>query len=399
LKIAIIHTDFGLYWCARLKALTEVLAKSGFEIFIIEISGISSHLSWELENRCFNSDWICLFPGRSMQEISSREAKSSVMNKLDVIKPDILISGPIAFPSGAAAVDWSVKNSKRLIVFDDARIEDVPRPVWINYIKRLVYSPVNAIFCPSKNCIKTFNFFGFQREEIFYGVNAVDNDFWNKDCHKKTNNKEATNYFLAVGRLIPKKNFIFLLKVYKKYIQQARDNYYNLIIIGEGSEEKSLKSYIVENGLNKYVSIQKFVSPEKLKERYKNASLLILPSKYGETWGLVVNEAMASGLPVLVSRQAGCASSLVLEGVNGFAFSPENEDQLADLLIYISTLSYAERKLMGEASREIINEYGINNFCEGLSRAIAYAKTKDIKKPGLLARIIISLWNGRYRPV
>ena len=74
-----------------------------------------------------------------------------------------------------------------------------------------------------------------------------------------------------------------------------------------------------------------FMSQEELKPFYHNASWFILPSRFGETWGLVVNEAMASGLPVLVSEQSGCASTLVKKGINGYTFSPNDENGLSDL--------------------------------------------------------------------
>jgi glycosyltransferase involved in cell wall biosynthesis len=64
---------------------------------------------------------------------------------------------------------------------------------------------------------------------------------------------------------------------------------------------------------------------------YGLASCFILPSLQ-EQWGLVVNEAMAAGLPVLVSQTSGCAPDLVQEGVNGFTFDPTNPMQLAELM-------------------------------------------------------------------
>ena len=99
-----------------------------------------------------------------------------------------------------------------------------------------------------------------------------------------------------------------------------------------------------------------FLSQARLKTIYRNATFFILPSKYGETWGLVVNEAMASRLPVLVSNQAGCASTLVKKGVNGFTFSPDNINELSELLYRMDKLTDQIRNEMGQKSREIISE-------------------------------------------
>jgi glycosyltransferase involved in cell wall biosynthesis len=97
-----------------------------------------------------------------------------------------------------------------------------------------------------------------------------------------------------------------------------------------------------------------------------------LPAYYGlagafvhgshtEQWGLVVNEAMAVGLPVLVSRRCGCAYDLVQEGVNGFPFDPHDVDQLAHLLLRVAGDS-AEATRLGAASRQIIRNWGLDRF-------------------------------------
>lgn len=141
-----------------------------------------------------------------------------------------------------------------------------------------------------------------------------------------------------------------------------------------------------------------FLSQARLKTIYRNATFFILPSKYGETWGLVVNEAMASRLPVLVSNQAGCASTLVKPGVNGFTFSSHDEEELANLLIKATSIEEKEREVMGSKSLEIISEWGLERFCAGVSEAISYVSGRGRKTSDILGMIMIKLWKGRYRP-
>ena len=87
-----------------------------------------------------------------------------------------------------------------------------------------------------------------------------------------------------------------------------------------------------------------------------------------EQWGLVVNEAMASGLPVLVSNRCGCAPDLVQEGVNGFTFDPYNVEQLAQLMLKISAFQTFSLSTFGAASRRIIADWGPERFASGLRR-------------------------------
>jgi glycosyltransferase involved in cell wall biosynthesis len=130
-----------------------------------------------------------------------------------------------------------------------------------------------------------------------------------------------------------------------------------------------------------------FKQYEELPEYYANAGAFIHASTT-EQWGLVVNEAMASGLPVLVSNRCGCAADLVKEGVNGWTFDPTNEEQMADLMLRISS-DEEQRKEMGSKSREIIAEWGPARFASGISSAIDVALSAPRKKAGLLDRLIL----------
>ncbi|MEJ2070311.1 MAG: glycosyltransferase family 4 protein [Syntrophobacterales bacterium] len=102
------------------------------------------------------------------------------------------------------------------------------------------------------------------------------------------------------------------------------------------------------------------------------ASVFILPSSHLEQWGLVVNEAMASGLPVLVSSACGCVPELVQEGVNGFSFDPSDREGLARLMLKMSSQE-AELKTMGEASRRLIADWSPEVFAQNLFQAVKVA--------------------------
>ena len=136
-----------------------------------------------------------------------------------------------------------------------------------------------------------------------------------------------------------------------------------------------------------------------MRKIYKSALCFVLPSLFGETWGLVVNEAMASGLPVLVSEQAGCASTLVKNGVNGFTFSPDNEEELVNLFLKTGTISEEEQKMMGLKSCETILDWGLERFSSGIYDIINFVSFEKKRRTDLISKIIIKLWKGRYRPL
>jgi glycosyltransferase involved in cell wall biosynthesis len=401
LNIAFVHTDLRLYWPVRLKALTEYLKDDNISLSVIEIAGLGSPYIFDTQHVLVNKDWHILFPDHKIEELSADVIKPLLNGKLDSLNPDIVIAGPIAFYSGAISTSWAMKNNKKLIIFDDARIIDVKRPWWVDLIKKKIYSCVDAVFCPSPDWDSTYIYFGFKKEQIFYGVDVVDNKFWTKDrgyLENTVSGFSGRKYFLSVGRQVPKKNLLFLLNAYSKY-RQLHNNPLSLVLVGEGTETEKVSNFILKHDLNEVVEMQPFLTPGELKSVYQNASWFILPSIIGETWGLVVNEAMAAGLPVLVSDQAGCANVLVKEGVNGFVFSPENGDALADLLYKVSKMDETDRRSFCKSSAEIISEWDLDRFCKGITEAVKFVSLKQKADPDLISKLLIKFWKGRYRPL
>ena len=141
-----------------------------------------------------------------------------------------------------------------------------------------------------------------------------------------------------------------------------------------------------------------FLSQEEVCAYYALAEALVLPSTYGETWGNVVNEAMACALPVVVSNQCGCSSTLVREGENGWTFDPADRGRLAEIMRLLAQSSDAQRASMGAASRRVIADWPLERFVDGILAAVRTAGERPRSAPSPLDRMVLALWNGRYRP-
>ena len=128
---------------------------------------------------------------------------------------------------------------------------------------------------------------------------------------------------------------------------------FDLIIAGDGEERAHLEKTIRECGISNHVHLVGAKGYEELPFFYAHAGAFIHASTT-EQWGLVVNEAMASGLPVLVSNRCGCAKDLVQDGVNGWTFDPADEGRMADLM-KIVVVNEDQRLRMGMKSREMIS--------------------------------------------
>jgi glycosyltransferase involved in cell wall biosynthesis len=118
------------------------------------------------------------------------------------------------------------------------------------------------------------------------------------------------------------------------------------------------------------VTIAGFVNQQELPSWYAAADMLVLPSDSRETWGLVVNEAMAAGLPVVVSDAAGCSPDLVREGENGFTYPCGNVGALVDRLASIAAVGPEKRNEFGNRSRDIVKQFGIEAAVRATQAAV-----------------------------
>lgn len=398
MNIVAIHTDFRLYWPARLNALNGYIKQRGDKFTVIEIAGKGSPYSFAKGQSHDGLDWIVLFPELKPEELSGKLIWSRLRPLFDRINPDVILSGAIAFPSGALSVRWAnSRKDKRVVVFDDAKIDAVKRNPLVNFIKQSVYNGVDAMFYPSEKWIETGRFWGFEEERMGFGVDVVDNDFWSIPTPDGQTDK---SYFLAVGRQIPKKNFTGILEAYKRYVDRfGRQSAMGLILVGNGPEQDRILDFIKCNGLSDMITCHNFKTPEELRMIYNISDVLIVNSNEEETWGLVINEAMNGGCAIIASRECGASETLIEEGVNGFITSCRDTNTLFEAMCDYHLLTNAEKKEMSEASRRIIKNWGLQKFVDGAIHAIDHVCSHKKRPVNIVNSIIISLWKGQYKPV
>ncbi len=183
--------------------------------------------------------------------------------------------------------------------------------------------------------------------------------------------------FLYVGRFSPEKNIMLLLKAYKRLKDKGKGaEYWGLILVGNGPQRKEIEGFIKDNGIRD-TFLPGFIQKEEIPRFYAISDIFVLPS-ISEPWGLVVNEAMASGLPVLISNRCGCYPDIAQDGINGFSFDPLNEDELFGFMKNVTKGKY-NLETMGRASLEIIKEYTPEKIAKIIANAINFIETKTIK--------------------
>lgn len=190
-----------------------------------------------------------------------------------------------------------------------------------------------------------------QKVPTYIIPNAVDNDIFAKVKIRKGNGKKVK--ILFIGRFEIVKDLPTLLSACE-VINQKYPHLFDLTLVGYGTQEEKLKKIVSSRKLD-FVKIQGYVPREKLPKVYKTHDIFVLPS-IREVWGFVVNEAMASGLPIIISNKIGCGSDLVKPDRNGYIFESSNALDLAKYLEKL-ILDRKLREKMGEESLKIIQNY------------------------------------------
>ncbi|MFM2416818.1 MAG: hypothetical protein RL385_1541, partial [Pseudomonadota bacterium] len=178
-------------------------------------------------------------------------------------------------------------------------------------------------------------------------------------------------YFLASCRFVPKKNLGNLLRGYAQYRETAGADHASLVVLGAGPLDAEVRALRAALGLERDILLPGFRQYAELPAYYGLAEAFVIASTT-EQWGLVVNEAMAAGLPVVVSTACGCSPDLVVDGDNGFVFDAERPDKLAQVLGAVATQPQV-RVLMGQRSRDLIERWSPQTFAEQLGRAAGVA--------------------------
>jgi glycosyltransferase involved in cell wall biosynthesis len=173
---------------------------------------------------------------------------------------------------------------------------------------------------------------------------------------------------LVVGRLVPAKGVRPLLAAWRRLSPQRRRDW-SLLFVGDGPLAREVReaATALEPGA---VVVAGSVPAASVVDFYAAADILVFPS-LGDPWGLVVNEALTCGLPVVCSRLAGCADDLVRSGDNGWIFDPT--DQGASVAVLAEALASPRLARLGERARETAKRFGPDVMANGLRRAIAHA--------------------------
>ncbi|MHA2055513.1 MAG: glycosyltransferase family 4 protein [Candidatus Hodarchaeales archaeon] len=238
--------------------------------------------------------------------------------------------------------------------------ESLLRNVFKNIVLKILFKNTSAFLSIIRKSQEFYKYYNVPDNQIFYTPYSIDNDYFIKESKKwresKTKIKKELGYkedlplILFVGKLVERKRPFDLLYAYEQLKDKA-----GLIFVGDGKLKIDLQSYCDKKHLER-VRFIGFVNQSELPKYYALSDIFVLPSSSKEVSPLVINEAMCSSLPVVVSDAVPSATDYIKNGDNGYVYEFGNLSQLRDC-IYTLLTNKSIRLEMGDSSLQHIVNY------------------------------------------
>lgn len=407
--IVVIWSRFGPYHLARLYSLAACAEDARFSIIGLEIAQLD-HYDWDVRAGADGFRRHTLFPRREYGSLPASVIRSAVVRALEELRPNAVAVNGWGVPETRAAIGWCRRNGVAAVLMSETKEDDRggKRVWWKEAIKGRLVRRCGAALVGGRRQAEYLVKLGFPHERIFIGYDVVDNDYFARgaararsDARRLRNRyRLPERYFFACTRFLPRKNLDGLLRAYGLYRQTCTDAPWSLVIAGGGEGEdrlRQLAAQLVSHTTNALPNGRRqpgdslsedhrktlpcaapdvhwagFLQYEQLPVFFGLASAFIHPA-LAEPWGLVVNEAAASGLPLLIARPVGAGYELLLEGENGLAFDPGDIGDMARALGRMAGMPEENRAVMGEKSAAIMAGWSPVRFGEGLLAAVRAA--------------------------
>ena len=386
-KVAFLVQRIGPYHHARLSAFSA--AHTG-PVCAIEFRADEGVYAWE-----------SVKGGASYER--RKTGGGGIVENLKALGPDVVVCVGYFDPEIHRAISWASGRGVPLVVCSDSTREDEPR-IWAKeaFKSRVAAAFDTALVAGSRSALYLESL-GIGPERQFRPWDVVDNSHFGRGADDARLNSSTRarlglpdSYFLCVARFVDKKNLVGLLGSYAEYVRRARVRAWSLLLAGGGPLDAELRQEARRLGLEHLVQFRGLVGYSDLPAYYGLAGALVLPS-VSEQWGLVVNEAFASGTPAIVSSRCGCVDDLLDAGENGLSFDPADSGSLTDALAGFAETEGSMRVAMGRRAREKISTYTPAAFAAGIEAAVAGALARG-KPAGWDTRILVKIMARRTSP-
>lgn len=365
LRVLFFLRRIGPYHHARFEALSKHL-----QLTAVATRPGSQEYPWQFEPDGNYDVHSFPIPENAETGIRGHLLYKEIETLLDTHKPTCIVTTGWADAEYHAVVLAGIKRKIPMVVISDSRYEDEQRYTTKEFIKRQIVRSYSAALVAGTSSRNYLIKLGFPSQAIFHPWDVVDNNHFSNFATEPHLFEELS--FICIARFIEKKNIKGLLEAYAGY--KLKGGIRKLLLLGAGPLEGEILDRIEHFKIMEDVLLPGFAQYEKLPYYFSRSFCLILPS-FSDQWGLVVNEAMAAGLPVLVSKGCGCAEDLVDVGMNGYTFEPGDLNELSLLMLRMDHLPKEVWVKMSELARIKIEYWDTNRFAKALLDTCEYASS------------------------
>lgn len=244
---------------------------------------------------------------------------------------------------------------------------------WIQkFGRKIAYNYFSDAFIGvSKQTLKMYKFYNnnVKNDQLYLSALCADNKYFNQFMERKKIFKKYDLMFS--GRIVDLKNPLFFAKVAAKV--KERMGHCKVLIIGDGDEKLKYSMVSIFHKYDIDYDFPGYIAHSVLPQYYSMAKILLLPTS-GDCWGVVINEAMIAGLPVITTNMTAAAGELVLDGFNGYVL-PLDVEQWAEK---ITNLLRAPEvlKTFSDRAKETVNGFNFENASKGIIDAFDYLFNK-----------------------
>jgi glycosyltransferase involved in cell wall biosynthesis len=372
----------------RIVIITEIIAPYRIPVFnaLARHPGIDLHVIFLAETDSTQRQWLVYkeeiqFRYQVLPFFRKRSGRHCLLlnwgaeRALRRASPDVIVCGGYNYPASWQSMLWARRNEVPFLLWAESTLRDMRgRHRFVELLKTNFLRRCDAFVVAGKSSTDYLTTYGVPPQAIFTAPNAVDTAFFaqhagairaDADKHR-TALGLPSRFFLFAGRLVPDKGVFDLLRAYAALTPELRKEV-GLVFVGEGNAKSALlqRAAAIHPGSIHFAG---FAQREQLATYYALAEVLVFPTR-SDPWGLVVNEAMACGLPIISSAAAGCVDDLVENHWNGRVVSPGDVPRLTSAMDELAR-DAGLRSIMSQRSKERIQEYSPEAWAAGLAKAV-----------------------------
>jgi glycosyltransferase involved in cell wall biosynthesis len=263
--------------------------------------------------------------------------------------PDVVIIGGYSYLPTWSVLAWAKLRGKPIVLWFESNWFDYPRHAVKELIKKIFVRACNVGHVYGKSSREYLEYLGMKPSAIIEKRATVDSSIF---MRRRAAFHSDYRQFVYVGRFSAEKNLPRLLDALNMV---RRTNRAELVLVGYGPDEPMLRKKVLDLGLDECVVFAGPKTQDEVSQVLAECDCLVLPS-LSEPWGLVVNEALCTGIPVIVSDRCGCARDLATEST-GWVFRAEATEELAEAMLEVCRLPQERLREMGQAAVELSVAY------------------------------------------